>query len=94
VIDAAFRALSDPTRREVLRLLRQRDMTAGEIADRFPLAKSTLSGHFNVLKQAGLIVAERQGSTVVYSLNTSALEDAMSAIISLFTKRDGKGGRR
>jgi DNA-binding transcriptional ArsR family regulator len=90
VLDAAFRALSDPTRREVVRLLRQRDMTAGEIADRFPLAKSTLSGHFNVLKQAGLIIAERQGSTVVYSLNTSALEDAMAAIISLFRRRDGK----
>jgi ArsR family transcriptional regulator len=94
VLDAAFRALSDPTRREVLRLLRQRDMTAGEIADRFPLAKSTLSGHFNVLKQAGLIIAERQGSTVVYSLNTSALEDAMAAIISLFRRREGKGVRR
>ena len=94
MLDAAFRALSDPTRREVLRLLRQRDMTAGEIADSFPLAKSTLSGHFNVLKQAGLIIAERQGSTVVYSLNTSALEDAMAVIISLFRRREGKGVRR
>ena len=51
--DSIFRALGDPTRREILRLLRTRDMSAGEIADRFPLARSTLSGHFNVLKHAG-----------------------------------------
>jgi ArsR family transcriptional regulator, repressor of sdpIR and other operons len=78
-----FRALADPTRREILRLLRARDLTAGEIADRFPLAKSTLSGHFAVLKQAGLIVAERRGTTIVYSLNASALEDAVGAAMEL-----------
>jgi DNA-binding transcriptional ArsR family regulator len=78
-----FRALADPTRREVLRLLRARDLTAGEIAERFPLAKSTLSGHFAVLKQAGLIVAEKRGTTVVYSLNASALEDAVGAAMEL-----------
>jgi DNA-binding transcriptional ArsR family regulator len=78
-----FRALADPTRREVLRLLRSRDRTAGEIADRFPLAKSTLSGHFAVLKQAGLIVAEKRGTTIVYSLNASALEDAVGAAMEL-----------
>jgi DNA-binding transcriptional ArsR family regulator len=78
-----FRALADPTRREILRLLRARDLTAGEIADRFPLAKSTLSGHFAVLKQAGLIVAEKRGTTIVYSLNASALEDAVGAAMEL-----------
>jgi len=78
-----FRALADPTRREVLRLLRARDLTAGEIAERFPLAKSTLSGHFAVLKQAGLIVAEKRGTTVVYSLNASALEDALGAAMEM-----------
>ena len=87
LIDEAFRALSDPTRREILRLLRRKDMTAGEIADRFPLAKSTLSGHFSVLKHARLIVAERQGSTIVYSLNVSAFDDALSAILQLFGSR-------
>ena len=75
-----WRALADPTRREILKLLRRGDMTAGEIAERFPLAKSTLSGHFNVLKSAGLIVAERQGQAVVYSLNLSAWEEAAAAI--------------
>jgi ArsR family transcriptional regulator len=72
-----------PTRREVLRLLRARDMTAGEIADRFPLARSTLSGHFAVLKQAGLIVAQKTGTTIVYSLNASALDDALGAAMEL-----------
>jgi DNA-binding transcriptional ArsR family regulator len=81
-IDEVFRALSDPTRREVLRLLRARDMSAGEIAERFPLAKSTLSGHFNVLKHAGLVVSERLGTSVVYSVNTAAYEEALAAILS------------
>lgn len=78
-----FQALSDPTRREVLRLLRARDMSAGELAERFPLAKSTLSGHFNVLRHAGLIVQERRRTTIVYSLNTSALEEALAGIMAL-----------
>ncbi len=83
-INDIFRALGDPTRREILRLLRQRDMTAGEIADRFPLARSTLSGHFNTLKHAGLIVAERRGTTIVYSLNMSAIEEAVAGFMETF----------
>ena len=86
-----FAALADSTRREILRLLRGRDMTAGELADRFPLARSTLSGHFNVLKDAGLIVAERQGTTIVYSANVSALEEALSMVMALLGKRGKKG---
>lgn len=93
-MNQVFQALSDPTRREILRLLRTRDMTAGELADRFPLAKSTLSGHFNVLKQAGLIVQERRGTTIVYSLSTSALEDAIAGVMALLrTDGDGKEAR-
>jgi ArsR family transcriptional regulator, arsenate/arsenite/antimonite-responsive transcriptional repressor len=82
-MNAVFQALSDPTRREVLRLLRERDMTAGEIADRFPLSRSTLSGHFNVLKHAGLIVAEKNGTSIIYSLNVSVVEQALAAILEL-----------
>ena len=82
-MNEVFQALSDPTRREILRLLRKRDMTAGEIADRFPLARSTLSGHFSALKQAGLIVAEKTGTTIVYSLNVSAVEQTLSAVMNL-----------
>ena len=83
-INDVFRALSDPTRREILRILQSGDLSAGEIANRFPLARSTLSGHFNILKQAGLIVTERQGTTIVYSLDTSALDEAVAAVMDLF----------
>ena len=86
-LSEVFRALSDPTRRQILGLLRKGDMTAGEISERFPLAKSTLSGHFNVLKQSGLITPERQGTRIVYSLNTSATEEAIAAVMSLFRIR-------
>jgi DNA-binding transcriptional ArsR family regulator len=83
-MNAVFQALSDPTRREVLRLLRKRPMTAGEIAERFPLAPSTLSGHFSVLKNAGLIVAEKNGTSIAYSLNLSVVEETLAAIMELF----------
>jgi len=91
-VNAVFRALSDPTRREILKLLHARDMSAGEIADRFPLARSTLSGHFNVLKHAGLIVSERKSTTIVYSLNLSAFEDAVSAVMELL-HAGGRAGK-
>ena len=80
----AFQALSDPTRRQILRLLRQREMTAGEIADQFSLARSTLSGHFNVLKQAGRIVAEKSGTSIVYSLNLSIVEETVATVMDIF----------
>jgi DNA-binding transcriptional ArsR family regulator len=84
MIDGVFRALGDPTRREILRLLRRRDMSAGELVEHFHLAPSTLSGHFNVLKHAGLIVPERRGTTIVYSLNVSAAEEALGAVMEIF----------
>lgn len=90
-LNAVFRALSDPTRREILRLLRAGDLTAGEISDRFPLARSTLSGHFNVLKAAGLIVSERKGTTIVYSLNVSASEEALGALLQLLGSKAKEG---
>ena len=94
-VNGVFRALGDPTRREILKLLRRRDMSAGEIADRFPLAKSTLSGHFNVLKHAGLIVAERHGTMIRYSLNVSAFEEGLAAVMDLMHAGAGrKGGSR
>ena len=89
-----LQALADPTRREILRLLRKRDMTAGEIADRFPLAKSTLSGHFNTLKRAGLVVTERRGTTILYSLNASVLEQTAAGLYDLLEgRRRREGGR-
>ena len=79
-----YKALSDPNRRRILELLRDRDMTAGEIAERFDLARSTLSGHFNLLKQADLIQADKKGSTITYHLNLSVLEDALLLMASTF----------
>lgn len=93
LMNDAFQALSDPTRREILRLLREREMTAGEIAARFPLAKSTLSGHFNVLKHAGLIVAEKSGTSVVYSLNLSVVEETLAVVMELFDVGAAKTSR-
>jgi DNA-binding transcriptional ArsR family regulator len=80
-LNDVFQALSDPTRREILRLLRQGDKTAGEIAAAFPQAFSTISGHFKVLKYAGLVVTERQGAKIVYSLNMSSFEDVVAAML-------------
>jgi DNA-binding transcriptional ArsR family regulator len=88
-----FTALADPTRRAILKLLQSRDRSAGEIADRFPLAKSTLSGHFTVLKQAGLIVAERHGTTIVYSANVSAIEEALGVVMGLLGSRARRSSR-
>ncbi|GMU41910.1 MAG: hypothetical protein AMXMBFR23_27760 [Chloroflexota bacterium] len=83
-VDEVFRALGDPTRREVLRLLSEHGpMTAGEIAERFDLAKSTMSGHFSVLRQAGLIVSERQGQRLVYSATLSVLEEAVAGVMEM-----------
>jgi ArsR family transcriptional regulator, arsenate/arsenite/antimonite-responsive transcriptional repressor len=82
-LDDVLRALSDPTRREVVRLLaRTGPMTAGELSDHFDLAKSTMSGHFNVLRQAGLVVTERQGTRLVYSASLSAAEEAMATVMN------------
>ena len=76
-MSSVFKALSDPTRRRVLQLLRERPMTAGELADHFPTSKATLSAHFAVLREAGLVFAEKQGTTITYTLRLSVLEDAL-----------------
>ena len=80
-----FNAISSQTRRQILSLLKNRDMTAGEIADQLSVGKSTLSGHFNVLKAADLVAAERQGTTITYSLNTSVVEELLAAVVGLLS---------
>jgi len=79
----AFDALAHPVRREILRLLRKRPMSAGDIAQHFDLAKPTLSGHFAVLKAADLVYTERRGTTIIYHLNLSVLEDAAALLLDL-----------
>jgi DNA-binding transcriptional ArsR family regulator len=79
-----FKALSDDTRRRVLELLRQGPMTAGELADQFAVSKPTMSAHFAVLREAGLVSTEKQGKSVVYALQLSVLEDALLAFARAF----------
>lgn len=79
-----YRVLSDPTRREILALLRQRDMPAGEIAGHFAQSWPTISGHLRLLKEADLVQADRIGSTITYHLNVSVLEEAMLGLMRAF----------
>ncbi len=79
-MSGVFRALADPTRRQVLALLREKPMSAGELADRFDVSKPTMSAHFNVLREAGLIDATRQGKTIIYRLRMSVLEEALMGL--------------
>lgn len=78
-----FAALAHPVRRKILNLLRKGAMSAGDLADHFDLAKPTLSGHFAVLKAADLVTGERKGTTILYRLNMSVLEEAMAALMSI-----------
>ena len=79
-----FKALADGTRRSVLELLRQGPMSAGELAEQFNVARSTMSAHFAVLREAGLVVSEKQGQSVVYELQLSVLEDALLGFAKVF----------
>lgn len=79
-----FKALADPTRRKVLELLRQRPMTAGELAGHFPVSRPTMSAHFAVLREADLIDSVKIGTTVTYQLKLSVLEDALLGFAGLF----------
>ncbi len=76
-MNQVFRALSDPTRRRVLQILRAGPLSAGEIADHFDVSKPTMSAHFAVLVEADLIAAQKQGRTILYQLKLSVLEDAL-----------------
>jgi DNA-binding transcriptional ArsR family regulator len=76
-VNKVFKALSDPTRRRVLQLLRERPMSAGELSDHFPVSKPTMSAHFAVLHEAGLVEAEKSGRTIIYRLVMSVLEEAL-----------------
>ena len=79
-MSGVFRALADPTRRQVLALLKERPLSAGELAERFDVSKPTMSAHFNVLREAGLIDATRQGKTIIYRLRMSVLEEALMGL--------------
>jgi ArsR family transcriptional regulator len=90
----AFRALADPTRREILRLLRHGEVTAGALANRFDMTKPAVSHHFNVLKDADLITSRRDGQQIWYALNTTVVQDLMAWAMELAGERKKKRGKR
>lgn len=82
-MNALFKALNDPTRREILQLLKQSDLTAGEIADRFSISRPSISHHLEILKQAGLVSSRKDGQYRYYSINTSLVEDLLQWVLDL-----------
>ena len=86
-MNAVFKALNDPTRREILELLQQRDMTAGEIVDHFTISGPSISHHLDLLKQAGLVHAEKEGQYIYYSLNTTVVDEIMKWFLQFKTKK-------
>lgn len=82
-MNSLFKALNDETRRQIVELLKERDMNAGEIADQFNISKPSISHHLDILRRADLITKEKKGQFVEYSLNTSILEDLINWILTL-----------
>lgn len=87
-INDTFKALADPTRREIIFFLKGGSMTAGEIAEKFNISKPSISHHLNILKQAELVDDERKGQNIVYSLNTSVFEDVMRMLLDIFDVKE------
>ncbi|MEQ1755102.1 MAG: autorepressor SdpR family transcription factor [Micropepsaceae bacterium] len=83
-MSTVFKALSDPTRRQVLQLLRKGPASAGDLADNFEVSKPTMSAHFAVLREANLVHTEKDGKSVIYHLNLSVLEDALMGFANTF----------
>lgn len=82
-MNSLFKALNDNTRRQIIELLKDQDMNAGQIAAHFDMSKPSISHHLDILKRAELISSEKQGQFVNYSLNTTILEDLISWILTL-----------
>jgi DNA-binding transcriptional ArsR family regulator len=86
-LNTLFKALNDPTRREILELLKEKDLTAGEIADRFNISKPSISHHLDLLRQAGLVVSVKEGQFMCYSLNTTVMDEMLKWIINLQSQK-------
>ncbi|RIV70765.1 autorepressor SdpR family transcription factor [Flagellimonas aequoris] len=85
-MNSLFKALNDETRRQIIELLKEKDMNAGEIAERFNISKPSISHHLDILRQADLVTSEKKGQFVEYSLNTTILEDLLNWILTLKDK--------
>ena len=90
----AFKAIADPTRREILALLRRGEQTAGALAQEFDMTKPSMSHHFSVLKEADLITSRREGQQIWYGLNTTVVQDLMAWTMDLLGEGSKKGKRR
>ena len=86
----AFKALADPTRRRILRLLRDGPLTSGEIAERFDTTWPTVSRHLAVLRDAGLILSVREGQQIIYELNTTVVEDVVNSLLDWVRPTNGR----
>ena len=80
-MNAIFKALNDPTRREILELLKQKDMNAGDIADQFNMSKPSISHHLDLLKQANLVTSIKEGQFITYSINTTIVDEILKWLI-------------
>ena len=83
---SVFKALADPTRRGILKALQSGSQTAGSLAENFPITRASLSHHFNILKAADLVRNERRGQHIVYSLNTTVIQEATAMLLDILTK--------
>ena len=86
--DSVFRALADPTRRKILRLLHGGELSAGDLASRFSISAPSMSHHFNALKAADLIRTRRSGQQIFYSLNTTVVQDLLTSLLDIFPNKE------
>lgn len=86
-MNKVFKALSDETRREILRLLNNSDMAMGDIANNFNMSKPAISKHLDILKSANLITSEKKGQFIIYSINTSVIQQALGGFLDIFSKK-------
>ncbi|WP_423800691.1 autorepressor SdpR family transcription factor [Neobacillus sp. SAB-20_R2A] len=86
-MNEVFKALADPTRRKILDLLKDQDLTAGDIAEQFEMSKPSISNHLKILKSAGLVMDEKKGQFIIYSLNSTVLQDVIKWLLD--KKGDG-----
>ncbi len=89
-MNIAFKALNDPTRRRILEILRERDLTAGEIADQFNISKPSISHHLDLLKQADLVSSVKEGQFIYYSLNTTVVDELLKWLIDFSSAKNPK----
>lgn len=93
-MNRVYEALADPTRREILSMLSRGDLSAGEIAEAFAISKPSISHHLSVLKQADLVEARREGQSLIYTIHTTVLEDALSSLMGLVRVGEPGTGRK